>query len=45
MRMLTRRELEDILGHKISDEAWEENLKIFAQIEDEMWEEDHPLDE
>ena len=45
MRMLTRRELEDILGHKISDEAWEENLKIFAQVEQDMWEEDHPLDD
>lgn len=43
--MLTRRELEDILGHKISDEAWEENQRILAQIQDEMWEEDHPLDE
>lgn len=43
--MLSRRELEDILGHKVSDEAWEENQRILAQIEDEMWEEDHPLDE
>lgn len=43
--MLTRRELEDILGHKISDGAWEENKKIFAQVEQDMWEEDHPLDD
>ena len=45
MRMLTRRELEDILGCKMTDEQWAENVKIMSKIEDEMWEEDHPLDE
>jgi hypothetical protein len=42
--MLTRKDLE-LMGIVMSDEQWEENQKILARIEDEMWDEDHPLDE
>ena len=42
--MISRKELEDLIG-KITNEQWDENLKILSRIEDEMWEEDHPLDE
>jgi hypothetical protein len=42
--MLTRKDLED-MGIVMTDEQWEENQRILARIEDEMWEEDHPLDE
>lgn len=42
--MISRKELEDLIG-KLTDEQWAENLKILRKIEDEMWEEDHPLDE
>lgn len=42
--MLTRKDLED-MGIVMSDEQWEENQRILARIEDEMWDEDHPLDE
>ncbi len=43
--MMSRRELESILGTKLTDEQWEENLKIFNKISDEEWENEHPLDE
>lgn len=43
--MLTRKELEELLGHPISDEQWAENTKIMSSLADKMWEEDHPLDE
>lgn len=42
--MVSRRELEELLGYKISDEAWAENLRIMSNIQDRIWEEDHPLD-
>lgn len=42
--MVSRKELEDLIG-KITDEQWEENLKILSEIEDKMWDEDHPLDD
>lgn len=42
--MITRKELEELIG-KLTDEQWAENLKIMSKIEDEMWEEDHPLDD
>jgi hypothetical protein len=42
--MLTRKDLE-LMGIVMTDEQWEENQRILARIEDEMWEEDHPLDE
>lgn len=42
--MLTRKDLE-LMGIVMSDEQWEENQRILARIEDEMWEEDHPLDD
>lgn len=43
--MMSRRELENLLGTKLTDEQWNENLKIFNQISDEEWENEHPLDE
>ena len=42
--MISRHELEDLIG-KISDDQWQENLKILSKIDDDMWEEDHPLDD
>ena len=43
--MMSRRELESILGTKITDEQWEENLKIFNKMSEEEWENEHPLDD
>lgn len=43
--MMSRKELESILGTKLTDEQWKENQKIFAKCEEQMWEEDHPMDE
>lgn len=43
--MLNRKELEELLGHPITDAQWAENVKIMSEIADKMWEEDHPLDE
>jgi hypothetical protein len=42
--MLTRKDLED-MGIVMTDEQWKLNQELLARIEDEMWEEDHPLDE
>jgi hypothetical protein len=42
--MLTRKELED-MGIVMTDEQWKLNQELLARIEDEMWDEDHPLDE
>ena len=41
--MLSRREYEEFFG-KISDEAWARLEKQMSDIQDRMWEEDHPLD-
>ena len=43
--MLTRWELENLLGTKLTDAEWKENLKIFSQLADEEWERTHPLDD
>ena len=43
--MMSRRELESILGTKLTDEQWEENKRILAEAQDKMWDEDHPMDE
>jgi hypothetical protein len=43
--MISRRELENLLGTKLTDEQWNENLKIMSACADRMWEEDHPLDD
>lgn len=43
--MLSRKELERLLGKPLTDEQWVENQKIMSKIEDKMWEEDHPMDE
>jgi hypothetical protein len=42
--MLTRKDLED-MGIVMTDEQWKLNQELLARIEDEMWDEDHPLDE
>ena len=42
---MSRRELESLLGKKLTDEQWEENKRIFAEAQEKMWDEDHPLDE
>lgn len=41
--MMSRRELESILGTKLTDEQWEENKRIFAEYELEHLDDD--LDE
>jgi len=43
--MMTRRELETLLGMKLTDEQWAENQRVFAEAKDKMWDEDHPIDE
>ena len=43
--MLSRWELETLLGTKLTDEQWKENQRIFAEAQNEMWEQDHPLEE
>lgn len=45
MNMISRKELEMILGEKISNEAWEYNKKVFAQMQDKIYDEEHPMDE
>ena len=42
--MISRRELEE-LGVVMTDEQWAKNCEIMAEIQDRMWEEDHPLDD
>lgn len=43
--MMTRRELEDLLGCKLTDEQWEQNCRIFDEMAEREWEELHPLDD
>lgn len=43
--MMSRKELENLLGTKLTDEQWEENKRIFAEVQEKIWEEEHPLDE
>lgn len=43
--MLTRAELEMLLGTKLSDEQWAETQRILGKASDTMWDEDHPMDE
>lgn len=42
--MLSRREYEEFFG-KISDQDWAKLVKQMSDIQDRMWEEDHPLDD
>lgn len=42
--MLTRKELESY-GIKMTDEQWNDFCKQMSKIEEQMWEEDHPLDD
>ena len=43
--MMNRKELEELLGHPISDEDWKENQRILDELQERMWDEDHPMDE
>ena len=42
--MLTRKQLES-LGIIMTDEQWETFNRQQSDIQDRMWEEDHPLDD
>lgn len=42
--MLSRKEYEGFFG-KVSDEVWANIVKQMSDIQDRMWEEDHPLDD
>ena len=42
--MISRKELEE-LGIKMTDEQWEAFCHQMSDIQDKMWEEDHPLDD
>ena len=43
--MLDRKELEMLLGTKLTDEEWAKACKSMSEIQDKMWDEDHPMDE
>ena len=38
--MFTRREIEDLLGTKLTDEQWKENQRIFLEYELEHMDDD-----
>ena len=42
---ISRRELESLLGVKLTDEEWRINERMFAELTDKEWEDNHPLDE
>lgn len=42
--MLSRREYEEFFG-KVSDEVWANIQKQMDDIQEKMWDEDHPLDD
>jgi hypothetical protein len=42
--MLSRKELAS-LGIIMTDEQWKALCKQMSEIEEQMWEEDHPLDD
>ena len=42
---MSRRELENLLGNKLTDEQWEENQRIFAEQQAKIWDEEHPLED
>lgn len=42
--MLSRKEYESYFG-KVTDEEWKRIEKQISDIQDRMWEEDHPLDD
>lgn len=43
--MMNRKDLEELLGHSISDVEWKENQKMLNEMQERMWEEDHPMDD
>ena len=43
--MMSRKELESLLDEPLTDEQWQRNLQIFAEMADREWEASHPLDE
>ena len=42
--MLSRKELES-LGVVMTDEQWREHQKQMSELQERMWDEDHPLDD
>ena len=42
--MLTRKELES-MGIKMTDEQWADFQNQLSDIQDKIWEEEHPLDD
>lgn len=43
--MMSRKELEMILGCKFTDEEWAANQKMLDDLAERQWDEDHPMDE
>lgn len=43
--MLDRKELEMLLGTKLTDEEWDKACRSISDVQDKMWDEDHPMDE
>ena len=43
--MMTRKELEFLLGHPITDEQWQRNLQILSEPAEREWDVAHPMDE
>ena len=42
--MLSRKELEDYIGHRLTDTEWLAISRQMSDIADRLWEEEHPLD-
>lgn len=42
--MISRKELKS-LGIEMNDEQWEKFCRQMSDLQDKMWEEDHPLDD
>lgn len=43
--MLNRKELEGILGYKLTDEQWNETCQALNNAAEREWEENHPLED
>ena len=43
-KMISRKELESY-GVIMTDEQWKENQRLMAEMQEQMWNEDHPMDE
>lgn len=42
--MISRKELESY-GIIMTDEQWKENQRLMAEMQERMWDEDHPMDD